>query len=161
MNALGIEAMLAPELEVAHWLNSDEAPTLLGLRGRVVLIVAFQTHCTGCVMCAVPQLRRMSLDLEPRDVAVLGLHTAFERPDATRPQALAAFVTEHRLTCPVGADRPSDTRLPRTMRAYQMQGTPTTILIDRAGHLRMMHLGPIDDALLHANVVQLVRAKPE
>src|SRR3546814_10131498 len=41
-------AMTAPELDVVRWFNS--APlTLAGLRGRVVVIGAFQMLCPGCV----------------------------------------------------------------------------------------------------------------
>src|SRR3546814_6731649 len=51
-------AMTAPELDVVRWFNS--APlTLAGLRGRVVVIGAFQMLCPGCVSESLPQLRRI------------------------------------------------------------------------------------------------------
>ena len=40
---------LAPRLEVAQWLNTDVPLDLASLRGKVVLIVAFQLLCPGCV----------------------------------------------------------------------------------------------------------------
>ena len=146
--------MLAPELQVERWLNTHEALTLSTLRGRVVLMVAFQTHCTGCTMFAIPQLRRMSESLDPTHVAVLGLHTPFER--STSAEALATFVAQHRLACPVAIDRLGGLRVPMTLRAYEMQGTPTTVLVDRVGHLRMVHFGIIDDDSLEAHVALLV-----
>jgi hypothetical protein len=38
--------------------------------------------------------------------------------------------------------------LPRTMRAYAMQGTPTLLLIDAQGHLREQHFGVLEDLAL-------------
>src|SRR3546814_6971685 len=58
-------AMTAPELDVVRWFNS--APlTLAGLRGRVVVIGAFQMLCPGCVSESLPQLRRIH-ELFPAD----------------------------------------------------------------------------------------------
>ena len=39
----------APELSVAEWVNTDKPLTLAGLRGRPVLLHAFQMLCPGCV----------------------------------------------------------------------------------------------------------------
>jgi hypothetical protein len=42
------------------------------------------------------------------------------------------------------------------MQTYQMQGTPTTILIDRAGNLRKQKFGRDDDMLIGAEIMALV-----
>jgi hypothetical protein len=42
------------------------------------------------------------------------------------------------------------------MSAYAMQGTPTLLLIDRAGRLRMQRFGHIDDLRLGAAIASLV-----
>lgn len=47
------------------------------------------------------------------------------------------------------------TRSP-TMRAYNMQGTPTTLLVDASGRLRKHHFGMEDDARLIAGIGQLI-----
>ena len=39
----------APELVVESWFNTREPLTLADLRGRVVLLHAFQMLCPGCV----------------------------------------------------------------------------------------------------------------
>ncbi len=49
----------APPLAIAHWLNTPAPITLDGLRGRVVLIEAFQMLCPGCVSHGLPQARRV------------------------------------------------------------------------------------------------------
>jgi hypothetical protein len=42
------------------------------------------------------------------------------------------------------------------MEAYQMQGTPTLLLIDRAGRLRRQIFGHVPDLLLGAEIMRLV-----
>ena len=38
-----------PELQTTDWLNTDEPVSLGALRGKVVVIEAFQMLCPGCV----------------------------------------------------------------------------------------------------------------
>ncbi len=46
--------------------------------------------------------------------------------------------------------------MPQTMAAYRMQGTPTLLLIDRAGQLRRQIFGHIPDLRLGAEIMRLV-----
>ncbi len=147
----------APEWRMAHWLNTPSPPSLESLRGRTVLAVAFQMLCPGCVSHGLPQAQRARAAFSPEDLAVVGLHTVFEHHEAQgTPQALAAFLHEYRIDFPVGIDAQSDQGVPQTMRAYQMQGTPTTILIDRAGRLCLQKFGHLDDLRLGAAIQSLV-----
>jgi peroxiredoxin len=145
----------APPLQVAQWLNTPGPLTLESLRGRVVVLEAFQMLCPACVSHSLPQARKIRQLFAEQDVAVIGLHTVFEHHDVMTPAALDAFVREYRLTFPIGIDRPADGSIPATMRDYQMQGTPTTVLIDRQGRIRMSHFGVIDDIALGAAIGQL------
>ena len=53
------------------------------------------------------------------------------------------------MTYPVGVDLAvAGSPIPATMRRYEMRGTPTLILIDRAGKLRLHEFGRIDDLRL-------------
>ena len=87
-------------------------------------------------------------------LAVVGLHSVFEHHAAMGPEALRAFIHEYRIEYPVGVDTPGDAgqALPRTMQAYAMQGTPTTILYDAAGRMRLHAFGVHDDLLLGAQI---------
>lgn len=135
----------APPIEASVWLNTDAPIALDGLRGRVVLLHAFQMLCPGCVLHGVPQTQRVA-QLARDDLVVLGLHSVFEHHDAMTPAALAAFVHEFRLRFPIAIDahRGGDP-VPATMRAYALQGTPTTLLIDRTGRVRLHRFGALDD----------------
>jgi len=147
---------IAPSLQVARWLNTDTPLTLASLRGRVVVLEAFQMLCPACVTHSLPQAGKIRRLFAAKDVAVIGLHTVFEHHDVMGPAALEAFVGEYRLSFPIGIDAPSGESIPATMREYQMQGTPTTVLVDRQGRLRMSHFGVLDDIALGAAIGQLL-----
>lgn len=147
----------APALDVVRWFNTPTALDLTVLRGRVVVLHAFQMLCPGCVQGGLPQAQRISRLFPAEQVAVIGLHTVFEHHAAMTPVSLEAFIHEFRLTFPIAVDRPSDDgRIPRTMAAYGMRGTPSLILIDRAGRIRKHGFGTEDDLLVGAEIATLM-----
>jgi len=149
---------LAPELEIAQWLNTQQPMALKDLRGKVVVVHAFQMLCPGCVAHGLPQAAAIRATFGERDVAVLGLHSVFEHHAVMTPQALKAFVHVYRLDFPIGIDMPGagNSPIPRTMQAYGLRGTPSLLLIDRMGRLRLNHFGRIDGMRVGALVAQLV-----
>ena len=150
------EPMPAPELQVLQWFNTPAPLSLAALRGRVVVVEAFQMLCPGCVSHGLPQVQRVRRVFAGGDVAVIGLHSVFEHHAAMTPVALQAFLHEYRIDFPVGVDAPADAGpLPRTMAAYRMRGTPTLLLIDREGRLRHHHFGQVDDIALGAQIAML------
>ena len=154
---MSIIASLAPEWQVEVWLNTPAPLELSQLRGRVVLLHAFQMLCPGCVSHAVPQAERVHREYAELGVAVIGLHTVFEHHAAMMPMALEVFLHEYRVTHPVGVDVAVDgIAIPATMRRYGMRGTPTLILIDRAGKLRMHEFGRMEDLRLGMMLGQLL-----
>jgi hypothetical protein len=148
---------LAPALQVSGWLNAPADFGLEQLRCRVVVLEAFQMLCPGCVSHGLPQAQRIIDGFNANDVAVVGLHTVFEHHAAQGTRvALEAFAHEYRLTFPIGIDMHDTHGVPQTMNAYRMQGTPTLILIDRHGRLRMQHFGRLDDLRVGAAVASLI-----
>jgi peroxiredoxin len=147
---------MAPAWQVSRWFNSEPL-ALADLRGKVVLLHAFQMLCPACAMQALPQMQRVRRAFAGERLAVVGLHTVFEHHDAQGPVSLAAFLHEYRYDFPVGVDMYDEGEpLPRTMRSYAMQGTPTMILIDAEGRLRQQHFGVADDLALGASVGRLL-----
>lgn len=147
----------APPLQVDRWFNTPHAITLESLRGRVVVLEAFQMLCPGCVSHGLPQASRVHATFPADQVAVIGLHTVFEHHAAMTPVALEAFLHEYRIAFPVGVDRPgTPAPIPRTMQAYAMRGTPTLVLIDAQGRLRHQHFGQVGDLVLGAQIASLV-----
>ena len=152
-----IPLQTAPELEIATWLNTQLPLTLAGLRGRVVVLHAFQMLCPGCVLHGVPQAQRIHDLFAHDEVQVIGVHTVFEHHEAMREPSLKAFVHEFRVTFPVGIDRHTENDpTPLTMARYALRGTPSLVLIDRAGRIRAHQFGQVDDMAAGAQIAQLV-----
>lgn len=147
---------LAPPLRVERWVQGG--PTSLEeLRGRVILLEAFQMLCPACVTHSLPQAKRIRQAFRPEDLEVLGVHTVFEHHAVTGPDALRVFLSEFQYRFPVAvAEHEPGQAIPPTMRDYDMAGTPTTILIDRAGRIRHRFFGAVDDLRMGAHLGRLV-----
>lgn len=157
MNTASHSAPAAPAWQVERWFNTPHAITLESLRGKVVVLEAFQMLCPGCVSHGLPQAARVRATFSDEQVAVIGLHTVFEHHAAMMPVALQAFLHEYRIGFPVAVDTPSaEGPIPRTMQAYGMRGTPTLVVIDRNGRLRHQHFGQVSDLVLGAQIAQLL-----
>src|SRR5678816_1267906 len=117
-----MESRLAPEWSVSRWFNTGAGtPTLESLRGRPVVLHAFQMLCPGCVQHAVPQSIKVAEAFANTDLAVVGMHTVFEHHHAMGPDALAVYLHENRIRYPVGVDAHEDSQaIPMTMHAYHM-----------------------------------------
>lgn len=149
---------LAPELAVSRWFNTKEPLTLAGLRGRPVLLHAFQMLCPGCVANGTPQAEKAHRLFRNTDLQVIGLHTVFEHHAAMTPVSLEAYIHEYRLTMPVGVDEAGTKGpIPVTMERYGMRGTPTAILIGRDGTILHHGFGQEDDMALGARIADASR----
>jgi peroxiredoxin len=151
----------APPWQVEQWFNTDQPLSLEALRGKVVVLEAFQMLCPGCVSHGLPQAARVRDTFAAEQVAVIGLHTVFEHHAAMTPTSLEAFLYEYRITFPVGVDKAGGDEnagvdIPQTMQAYAMPGTPTLTLIDAQGRIRHQHFGQISDLVLGAEIATLV-----
>jgi hypothetical protein len=147
----------AIELKTSSWLNSEKPIALADLIGRVVVIHTFQMLCPGCVSHGIPQAIKINNSFNESDVVVLGLHTVFEHHSVMGKDALEVFLHEYRINFPVGIDQTdSHSNIPLTMQAYNLRGTPSLILIDRKGKIRLNHFGIIDDMRIGAHIGQLI-----
>jgi hypothetical protein len=143
-------------LAISRWFNTDGNPTLADLRGEVVVVEAFQMLCPGCVSHGLPQAMRIHNTFGDA-VTVLGLHCVFEHHEAMTPVSLEAFLYEYRITFPVGVDsHDGGSTLPITMGRYQLRGTPSLVVVDRAGRIRLNAFGQIDDLIVGATLARLI-----
>lgn len=153
----------APQLQVDHWFNTPQPLTLQSLRGKVVALHAFQMLCPGCVAHGLPQASRMHEVFAKDPLTVVGLHTVFEHHEVMQPRAaLAAFIHEYRLAFPIGIDRPAPQggRVPLTMQALGLRGTPSLVVLDKRGRIRLHHFGRSDDLRVGALLGELL-AEPD
>jgi len=147
----------APELRVVSWLNTSEPLQLEKLRGRVVVLHAFQMLCPGCVSHGLPQAAAIHGLYRSDEVQVIGLHSVFENHHVMTPDALKVFVHEYRLQFPIAIDQPSDSGpIPVMMKKLNLQGTPSLVLIDKDGAIRFTHLGHVSDMQVGNMIGQLL-----
>jgi peroxiredoxin len=147
----------ADELMVSEWINTPNPISLSELRGKVVVLHAFQMLCPGCVSHGIPQAVKIYHAFSREDVVVLGLHTVFEHHAVMNADALKVFMHEYKIPFPVGIDTvQAGHPIPLTMQKYELRGTPSLVLIDRNGNVRLHHFGQIDDLQLGALLGQLI-----
>lgn len=145
------------EMQVAQWFNTAEPLRLADLRGQVVVVHAFQMLCPGCVAHGLPQAQRIAQAFAGKGLTLIGLHCVFEHHAVMTPAALEVFLHEYRVRFPVAVDQPGESGpLPRTMQAWQLEGTPSLLVFDRQGRLRLRQLGQVDDMLLGALLGELL-----
>ena len=141
------------DIEVASWLNVDVGFALPV--GKVVAIHAFQMLCPGCVLHGIPQAKKLHGIFNEEHISVMGLHTVFEHHEAMQEPSLKAFLSEFRVHFPVGIDVPSGKSIPKTMRKFDLQGTPSWLIFDRQGNLKIHNFGQVDDMVLGAEIARL------
>lgn len=145
------------EWQVAQWFNTAQPLHLTALRGQVVVVHAFQMLCPGCVAHGLPQAQRIAQAFAGKGLTLIGLHCVFEHHAVMTPAALEVFLHEYRVRFPVAVDQPGESGpLPRTMQAWQLEGTPSLLVFDRQGRLRLRQLGQVDDLLLGALLGELL-----
>jgi thiol-disulfide isomerase/thioredoxin len=145
------------ELSVSRWFNTPQSLSLKTLRGRPVLIHAFQMLCPACVSHGTPQAERAHKLFAKTDLQVIGLHTVFEHHAAMMPVSLEAFIHENRLSFPIGVDQAGyETPIPVTMQRFAFQGTPSSVLIGRDGKIKHRGFGQEDDMALGAMITQVI-----
>lgn len=145
-----------PDWSVEQWFNTPKPISIADLRGKVVVIEAFQMLCPGCVSHGLPLAQHVSDHFSSDEVAVIGLHSVFEHHAAMTPVSLKAFLHEYRITFPVGVDTPGTATLPVTMERYGLRGTPSLLLVDRNGALAAHYFGQISPLKLGAEIATLL-----
>lgn len=146
-----------PGWRVSHWFNTPAPIELEDLRGRVVLVHAFQMLCPACVAHGLPQAHRVHEAFRSEDLTVIGLHTVFEHHETMGPKALQAFIHEYKFPFAIGIDQEAEAgSLPITMAQWGLRGTPSVVLFDRQGRLRLHRFGIVDDLVLGAAIGRLI-----
>ncbi|MFC6633045.1 peroxiredoxin family protein [Microbulbifer taiwanensis] len=147
----------APEIVASSWLNSERPLTLSELRGKVVLLHAFQMLCPGCLLQGTPQAAAAAECFADEPFQAIGLHTVFEHHSVMNPDALKVFAREFRLAFPIAVDQPAEnSAVPVTMQKLGLQGTPSLVLIDKRGLIRFSRFGQVSDMQLGGMIGQLL-----
>lgn len=143
---------------IEQYFNTDKNISLKDKLGQVIFMPVFQMLCPGCVYHCIPQALQIYHQFKDKNLAVLGLHSVFENHEAMKPLALKVFIKEWRIPFPVAVDlRKEGEWKPETMKAYDFQGTPSLVLIDSKGYLRLNRFGHIEDKQLISMIEELLK----
>jgi len=136
----GIENQIAPELQVALWVDGEGNkidPILLkDLKGKFKVIYCFQAWCPGCHSRGLPALQEMTDALKDHDnIEFLAIQTVFEGSHANTYERMLEIQKEYKLEIPFGHDvgDASTRNRSSTLSRYRTGGTPWFIFIDESG----------------------------
>ncbi len=150
--------MKAKDLIVEKWLNSSPDFKVELADGKIKFIHVFQMLCPGCVYYGIPQTIEVFEKYNSGKFSVLGLHSVFENHEVMNEAALKVFIKEWRLNMPIGIDKKiPDDWMPATMRSYALQGTPSILIIDGKGELRMNYFGHLENEQLFKFLDSLIK----
>lgn len=148
----------AQSLLIEKWINAPENYNLDIADGLIKIIHVFQMLCPGCVYKGIPQAIELYQKYNSNDIKVIGLHSVFEHHHAMQPHALEVFVSEWALPFPVAIDQHiGNQTMPETMKNYRLMGTPTLIIIDHLGYLKLKHFGHLDQERVEVIIEDTIR----
>jgi thiol-disulfide isomerase/thioredoxin len=141
LNLLTLEGKAAPALDVSHWLGAKPL-SLAALKGHPVLLFFWAHWCADC-KAEVPILARLMQAYGPRGLVLVGptqLYGYTADGDAT-PEAETRYTDQVRrqfyaalggMPAPLSAEN---------FQRYGCSTTPTLVLLDSAGVVRLYHPG--------------------
>ncbi len=122
---------------------------LTGLRGRVVYVDFWASWCGPCRQ-SFPWMETMKSTYEAQGLAIVAVNLDRDRADANK------FLNQFHPTFDVRFDPKGD-----LAEFYKVHGMPSSMLIDRHGAARFIHVGfrPVDGAVYEAQVRELLAEK--
>ena len=135
----------APEFRLASRAGGEIS--LSGLRGKVVMINFWASWCGPCRQ-EFPALDEMYRKYKPMGFAMVGINVESEKADAER------FLGMRPVSFPILFDPDN-----RVSGSYGVSAMPTTVLVDRKGHIRWQHRAykPGDEAEYIAQIRAMLR----
>jgi thiol-disulfide isomerase/thioredoxin len=143
-----VRGAVAPEIDLPT-LAGDRVK-LSALRGHPVIITFWGTWCPPCRE-EFPALVAAQRQHRDAGLVVIGVN---QRDQELSTRAVQEFVNELGVDFPVALDGRGQTR-----RRFRLVGLPTTIFVDAAGVMRLVHPGPITRAELSDALALIVKTK--
>jgi thiol-disulfide isomerase/thioredoxin len=156
INLLTLEGKPAPPLEITEWLGSKPVP-LDQLRGHPVLLF-FWAHWCGDCKAEVPELARLLADYRSQGLVLIGptQHYGYTAggDDASREQETRYIdAVRNQYYAPLAG-----MSVPVSEQNFQRFGastTPTLVLLDRQGVVRLYHPGAMPYLQLAKKVTEV------
>jgi len=109
--------------------------TTADLKGKVVLLDFWASWCIPCRK-SFPEVDRLSKDFEQKGLTVIAVSVDEQRKNAE------SFLSLFPHTMTIALDDKGT-----AAQALDLQGMPSSLLVDRAGHIRFTHMGYTDKTI--------------
>ena len=158
LNIFSLEGKPAPPLDIAQWLGA-KPQALASLRGKPVLIFFWAHWCSDC-KAEAPILASMMRTYGPKGLTVIAptkFYGYVARGEEAAPAVERPYIEQIRRQFYPMLD---NTPIPLSASNFMMYGastTPTIVLLDRAGIVRLYHPGAMQEQELTAQIEKLFR----
>jgi thiol-disulfide isomerase/thioredoxin len=157
IHLLSLEGKPAPALDVSQWLGPKPLP-LAQLRGKPVLLFFWAHWCSDCKNL-VPDLVRLAAEFGPKGLLIIGptQHYGYVAGGLeAAPQQETAYIDSIRKQFYSAlADMPAPLS-EENFKNYGSSSSPTLVLVDRKGIVRMYHPGALAYRDLAAGVQSIL-----
>ena len=157
INLLSLEGQPAPAYETAEWVG-EKPPTLAQLKGKPVLLFFWAHWCPDCkgMASTLAELQAQYRDAGLTIVAPTQRYGYVARRAPAEPavempyigQVLKEFYGKVQMTVPVSAE---------SFANYGSSTTPTIVIVDREGIVRLYHPGQMSKAELEPQIQAVVK----
>jgi len=161
INLLSLEGQRAPDIEIREWLGSKPA-SLSSIKGRAVLLFFWAHWCGDCKYQA-PILARLEREFGPQGLLLVGPTQRYgyvAGGQEAAPPDESRYIDEIRkrfygdlpaMPVPVSEEN---------FKRYGASTTPTLVLIDRQGLVRMYHPGRMPYEELAPRIEAVLAGRP-
>jgi len=156
INLLSLEGKPAPALDISHWLGPKPTP-LAALKGHPVLLF-FWAHWCGDCKAEVPILARLMQTYGPRGLLLVGptQHYGVVADGDASPEQETPYIDQVRRQYYVLLNAMPVPVSEQNFLRYGCSTTPTLVLIDRSGIVRLYHPGAMTYDALADNVKRVL-----
>lgn len=157
LNLFTLEGKRAPAIQAARWLGARRTSILIP--GKVTLLFFWAHWCSDC-KAEAPVLKRLAADYGKRGLSIIG-PTQLYGYTATEEHASPAIEMPYieRVFSRYYQDIPG-IAVPVSEKAFEVYGastTPTIVLVDGRGIVRLFHPGAMSEADLRSALDKLYR----
>lgn len=156
INLLTLQGRPMPLLKETQWIGPK--PQIANWRGKVLLLFFWAHWCADC-KAEIPIVAKLAAELEPKGLVVVaptrlyGYTVDDENAPPAKETAFVQKVYEKYYGAIPHAQVPLDAG---NFQRFGASTTPTLVLVDRRGIVRLYHPGVMDEASLRSAIEQLL-----